>query len=380
MAEIRKRNTAAAKSQSQKEEEHESLPDITEATSEQKKLPSKDKLKIIDEELRQLRSFCLQAGYSDAEIESCASPVLNFLKESNRKKWKSRALKLLLVFSLLGFLYYCDPVFNFVWAYARYAQLQTLKYWDWTYMFEEDCLIENPFYTQVNLHESDCEGCEGVLEIEKLDEVTHTEITEDFLYNHVPVIVTDAMASWAALKKFDIDYIAELYLENPVLNRSNICAFHHTVPNQSYLKPILRQIKNGSLTEWHMKWQNCNDKPVKIFRSYYSRPYFIPPMVEMMSSNFVFTDSGVKKSEKKSDATLDTALHDGSSMTWFAQVRGQYEVRLTPDELCNKSCSTLTATLYPGEILAFTNAMWTFQYRVVSEDNAIAIAASGIWD
>ena len=38
---------------------------------------------------------------------------------------------------------------------------------------------------------------------------------------------------------------------------------------------------------------NCHLPAIKVFRSYYQRPYFLPPMVESATENFVAFSSGL---------------------------------------------------------------------------------------
>ncbi|XP_077996127.1 uncharacterized protein LOC144449465 [Glandiceps talaboti] len=375
--EIRKRKNVSEGASPDKSD----LPEIKRATDEEKKLPLEDKLKIIDDEIRLLRAFCVQSGFSQAEIESSARPVLGFLKDANRQKWKHRAIKVVLLFSLVAFLYYYDPAYDLVRVYSRYTQLKTLKYWDWTDIYENDCIIENPYYEVASLTESDCEDCEGLDEIEGTSEVTEDEMTEEFVYVHVPVIVTDAIDNWKAYKEFDTEFIAKLFFDDSVINSTKICNFYNADNRYTYVKQVMRGIRNGTNTEWHMHWENCNDRPVKQIRKYYQRPYFIPPMVEMRMSNWIFVSSGVRKGKQQAlGSDFVSSLNTGASMTWFAQLKGHYEVKLTPHHICKDSCNVITATLSPGDMLVFTNQMWTFEYRVVQEDDAVALSSSGDFD
>nr|XP_002735993.2 PREDICTED: uncharacterized protein LOC100373668 [Saccoglossus kowalevskii] len=262
---------------------------------------------------------------------------------------------------------------------ARQMQLQTLPYWDWTHWFDDNCIVNNPFYQEERLSKSDCEGCADIDEIEREEELTHDDMAQTFLLAYIPLIITDAIQDWKAYKIFDTEYVTKLFLEDPVLSAGTICSFYNENVKHKYVKDVLRSIDNGTTTQWNMHWQNCMDTARKTFRRFYSRPYCIPPMVEMMNSNWLFMSSGVNK-QQLSKLPYVRSLDTGVSMTWFAQLKGSYEIKLKPHEICEEDCEVMTAILQPGELLVFSNIMWKFEFRVASEKDVIAIAANGNWD
>lgn len=87
---------------------------------------------------------------------------------------------------------------------------QALPYWDWTEIYDRDCFIENPYYVQDDISEEDCNVCRKLRTIKRVANVSQSSIGDDYLLSNLPVIVTDAMEDWDAMKKFDINFLAEV--------------------------------------------------------------------------------------------------------------------------------------------------------------------------
>ena len=87
---------------------------------------------------------------------------------------------------------------------------QALPYWDWTVIYDKECLIDNPYKIQDGLTEEDCNACQHLKGVKRIANASQGEIAETFLFNQIPVIVTDAVEGWDALEKFDLNYLAEV--------------------------------------------------------------------------------------------------------------------------------------------------------------------------
>ena len=85
-----------------------------------------------------------------------------------------------------------------------------LPYWDWTYIYEQDCLIDNPYYEDQGMSKESCKVCKNLTEVERLDRASQEEIAQEFLFDDIPVIVTDAMNDWLTKDKFTIDGILKV--------------------------------------------------------------------------------------------------------------------------------------------------------------------------
>ena len=87
---------------------------------------------------------------------------------------------------------------------------QGLPYWDWTIVYNHDCIIDNPYRVHDEVTEEDCSVCGELKKIKRVSNVSQSTIADDYLFSNVPVIVTDAMEEWDALGKFDIGFLAEV--------------------------------------------------------------------------------------------------------------------------------------------------------------------------
>ena len=77
-------------------------------------------------------------------------------------------------------------------------------------MFENDCLIDNPYYAEDELTEEDCKVCQE-LSGSRLTNVSQDVMATDYLFNEIPVIITDATRNWPLdLKNFDINTLKDV--------------------------------------------------------------------------------------------------------------------------------------------------------------------------
>ena len=55
--------------------------------------------------------------------------------------------------------------------------------------------------------------------MKRIANASQSEIAESFLFNQIPVVVTDAVEGWDALEKFDLNYLAEVPRAIPFNNQ-----------------------------------------------------------------------------------------------------------------------------------------------------------------
>jgi hypothetical protein len=87
-----------------------------------------------------------------------------------------------------------------------------LPYWDWTTEFEKDCFIENPYFVNDDvMTEEDCEVCKEISGA-RLNNVSQDEMTNRYLFNAIPVVVTDTTNDWPVdIQTFDLDNLKEVF-------------------------------------------------------------------------------------------------------------------------------------------------------------------------
>ncbi|XP_067036007.1 uncharacterized protein [Acropora muricata] len=343
----------------------------SQATEEEKNLSLQEKLNLIDDEIRQLYEFCSNAGYTHLQIEQCARPLLDVQNREKHIKWFRGLCCLGLVVSIIVLLFVCDPAYRQVCIYGKFVAMKALPYWDWTVIYDQDCFIENPYYVQDKLTEDDCNTCKDLQSIQRIFEADQSDIAENNLYTNTPVIVTDATKQWDAVNKFNIDFLAKMYEDYDLLAENHECQFQSTVPEYENPQDLLSALKTGELTNFQAFWENCQKEAAKLFRKYYRRPYFLPPMAEATEGNFFIVSMGQKKS-----------LHVSwdASASWIAQIKGSSKFVLKPVEICSNICHNVRVNLEPGEILTVTNAMWRVSYKPASQGPVISFGSGVNWD
>lgn len=274
----------------------------------------------------------------------------------------------------LAALVYYDPAYRLIACYGRRASIAVLPYWDWTRLYFEDCLVENPYYKGHELLDEDCELCENIDRVERYTNMSHRVVAEDFLKRDIPFIVTDGMDDWPALRKFTIKFLDQLYSQEDILKEVAPCMFHSNVRiRYGQAKALLHKAALGDISNWYGHWENCDKQAAKTLRQFYHRPYFMPPMVEMGESNWLFVASQYKGRKNK---PADIAM----PMMMFAQVKGQTRIQLAPRRPCDEACSKLYTTLHEKEILVTTDFMWLLDYKPIGDQETIAIGAGGFFD
>ncbi|KAK3754034.1 hypothetical protein QZH41_020301, partial [Actinostola sp. cb2023] len=298
--------------------------DVSEA---EKQMDLKEKLAVIDKEIRQLYSFCVQEGFSPAQIEKCAHPLLAVDKVQKRKKW-FKGLALLAVFAaFIACVYLYPPAYNKVCIYSKLAsmksltpaayhknikttssyeweitygtELRLLPYWDWRYIYEEDCFMNNPYHVEDTLTQEECVSkCQDLKEVKSFTNTNHKEMSQ-YLFNQTPVLIKDATENWRARKEFSIEFLAELFQQNQVLRDAQVCQFHSTLSEYEHPEQFLADAMEGKIQgNYQTYWENCDKEAAKELRKFYRRPYFLPPMVEAAEGNWMIISSGGSKSLK----------------------------------------------------------------------------------
>ncbi|XP_069114995.1 uncharacterized protein [Argopecten irradians] len=305
-----------------------------------------DKLAYLDKEIRLLHRFCTESGYSQQHIERCAEPFFRPIRSTKRKNLKYYLVLTAAVVALFSALLYVDPAYRMMAATGRHAYIKVLPYWDWSAMFDWTCLINNPLYAD-DLKEDDCKSCVDVEVIERVSDLDSVYFAEHYLKKDVPVIVEDGQKNWPQ-QNLTISQIQELYKEHPVLKQNNVCNMSTSLQeDQAYNhRKVLNSIKEQ---DFYLQWENCNSRAGKAFRSeFYRRPYFMPQMVEVETSNWLFLSRG--RSAPEAEPIL-VPIH--KQMLVLIQLKGEVEVHIIPDKLCEAQCKPLTAVLAKGQICKF---------------------------
>ncbi|KAK3093187.1 hypothetical protein FSP39_012402 [Pinctada imbricata] len=309
-----------------------------------------EKIQLIEEELRLLHKFCKESGFTPRQIEASAAP---FLKKSGGSEpasggWRGRRVKPLIVLSVavavFACLMYIDPVYRTVHLTSRLAAIKLLPLWDWTKINDWECLIDNPLYEGVQLTKEDCEVCRDLTEVDRIVDMNKTEFIDGFLKSENPVLVEDGLRNWPEkLTELTISELSKVYQSHPVLQHFEPCNFNQLTNHASMpLKVLLQKAQYKQMSWYLVHWENCIKEASKAFREFYRRPYFLPQIVEISDTNWVFIAKGDKQQYEE--------LPIPNSLVILMQIKGQLSVRLTPRDPCRKVCHVLDITVNQGEV------------------------------
>lgn len=106
-------------------ETENAIPEFSsEPTEAEKQMSLKEKLALIDNEVRELYDFCVKAGYSPAQIEKCAEPILAVNKIERKKKWFKRLAFILVIAAFVATVFYYEPAYDKASIYCKLAALK----------------------------------------------------------------------------------------------------------------------------------------------------------------------------------------------------------------------------------------------------------------
>ncbi|KAH9492908.1 hypothetical protein Btru_032585 [Bulinus truncatus] len=350
--------------------------DVSEVADFSKKMTLQEKLDFIDGEIRKIHVFCTNSGYSATQIEQFAKPF--FERESSNisstiwvsgKAWKRRVVALVTMIVATVFLFRYDPAYQLASAISKQGAIQILPLWDWTQVYHAQCWFENPLYTPSGLQLSDCEVCEAVDKVKKLQDVDGIQLFEEYIHTDIPVIITDGANDWMKSKNISIAKLAEMYQGQ--LSQFDICGSSSNFKNLDH-RQLFKLFVSKKIDRFYANWINCHQAAAKAFRALYQRPYFLPPSVSLLPVSWVSISSNYSsKLFKKVDMNYE--------LTLYIQVKGQSKIRLQLEDTCYDVCTSFDEVLQEGEILLTTNYLWKLFYMpgVKDENIAFVLAANG---
>jgi len=96
-------------------------------TEDEKSLSLKEKVNLIDNEIRQLYEFCTKAGYTQPQIEQCAQPLLSLQSRERHIKWLRRLFSFAILVAVIAFLFAYDPAYRQICIYGKFIAMK-VKY------------------------------------------------------------------------------------------------------------------------------------------------------------------------------------------------------------------------------------------------------------
>lgn len=357
---------------------------VVDALTGAKSLPMKEKLKLLDQEIRRLHRACTEAGYKPEKIREVAEPVLKTARKGDRKKTVRTLIYGLLALSIFGGLCYWEPsCFAMRVAYKKFMVYWVLPYYDWTWPFEDECILLNPYYDPPSseLTNESCTICE---QMKTFPLKTNVEVDEmvEMIYALKPVIVTDAMSDWRAIKEnATLDTFVRLYAtDERTMNLSgtkqtNYFRTTKDLPKEirnvtSLAKWLHAEHNEGRKPDFTAQWCNIDISSYKALHYYYTKPYFLPGMCEPIRYLSYMMIARRQTEDKGKGLIMRPRVSDMG--IWIAQVSGRFEFILQPVKVCEKICEKVRFVLDRGQMLNVPTGLYQITYRPNSTE-AVAI-------
>ncbi|RDD44759.1 hypothetical protein TrispH2_002884 [Trichoplax sp. H2] len=339
---------------------------IKDVTQAELKLSQVEKIKLINDEIKALQDYCNNLGLSKNDLSSSAKPLQDLLW-SQKMKGRFRFLVYLAIIVAICSIAYKQPhIQKSCHFWARKAQISILSYWDWTKLYDNDCLVANPSFVNEGdaITEADCAVCKKY-SVKKVRNITTKSLNKYFLTKDRPVVVVDVTKDWPANEKFSVQFIRELYNNNSALKDVKPCSFRSSDESIKSLDDVWVAIDQNEYAD--AVWENCEGPPTKALRAFHSRIEILPMSCEGSSTNWVLVSKG-----KNQDQPI---LFDEFRTTGilFTQITGKGEIELEPHEACGKICKKQKVTLNPGQTVIFTEKLWLLSYRPLSDTETTGI-------
>ncbi|CAF0828384.1 unnamed protein product [Rotaria sordida] len=261
-------------------------------------------------------------------------------KKSSKKKWLIISSFILILISIYFILLNEELTYNIYFvllSFIRLILIKILPYWDWTNIYTR--------YTRIR-----GQKCANTTQIIKQSNITFFNFTKNIYLNNLPVIVDDATETWPAMKELTVKKLFQLFMEDPILAENDICYFESNIRN--YNRPggvdqLFNDYIDGNRRSFMVQWNNCKRETLKVIRSYYNKPYFLPPSVaQTLMGNWFLVSAGFHKGFNY--------LHKvplNYDWIWLAQIQGSSLIELRPKHPCEKICSILkSVTLNKGDL------------------------------
>ncbi|XP_014361866.2 uncharacterized protein LOC106713556 [Papilio machaon] len=314
-----------------------------------------------------LKKECAEHGINDEEfkklyLETLESVNKNEIQKTTRSKLYAKKRKLLLILVLLlvtvcSFKYIYNNILcnlqEFIYPGLRLIRKISIPFISLfpalTELYQEPCLIQNPFYTIVDM---DCWPCSTVGNVHKVldPQPVHQQNTAPFIYQ-------------STQPKLDMNVLRDLYLRNrDTFDKESSKILMN---NNFYVSPsqvLVQKTEDKNLYIW--KINNINI--ARILRQIIPRAKVVPKFGQS-TERYIIIDSS-QTTFKIPDTECNFAF--------LLSLSGARTVTLSPAEECKHQCKSLKVDLKESDLLWYN---WWYWRPVVqqSNDNTTFIAHVG---
>ncbi|GAB6033212.1 hypothetical protein CHUAL_012817 [Chamberlinius hualienensis] len=312
--------------------------------------------------VEEIRTLGRQYGLSKNQIEECLGQVISEFRHrtnsKNRLRWQTMILVIL--FILLSYwLIACHKptqtlvsrnIQDLIYPFMRILRLSTLwihnRLPQITVWHEQQCLIDNPWYRNLDLS---CWPCEQMRTVTDL--TNFPNYIEAYLQNGIPFILKEGTT-------LSLEQLEKLYSENENDLNFGTGHFRSNIPLIKDIKDIFEYGKSQKLYEYnkiHIEWQLKRVSAARVLRKNFPRPHFVPNNTEVALERYLFIDG-------PSSLSYSIPLTEFANV-WLHQRIGRRVVTFQPSPHCESSCTPMSTVIFAGDILFYNWQYWRLQFH-----------------
>ncbi|KAG6450720.1 uncharacterized protein LOC115443947 [Manduca sexta] len=320
--------------------------------------------------IQKLKEECLRTGMNEDEFRKIYFESLSSLVEEDQKMTrrimdfiKRHKITLLLIMFAICFHYNFQYIYSSVVCSLQdyiYTVLSLLRkifipiltiFPSLTEYYHETCLIQNPFFTVVDMDCWPCSTVNNVREVENPQPVTN-ENTAPFIYktDQPRITLGDIRFLYASTYKL-IERDSRMVLMN----------------NEYYLRPkeVFDRVDHNEIDNYYI-WKLYKTSEARVLREIIKRPKVVPKFGQSLERYLIIDTS------QKTYHLPDTEC----SFAYFLSLCGSRTIQLVPAEECKHQCKSLQVELKENYLLWYN--WWYWKPKVVSSsDNSSFIGHLG---
>ncbi|KAG5886969.1 hypothetical protein JTB14_006612 [Gonioctena quinquepunctata] len=321
-------------------------------------------LKQYKKDVTNIRNRAKNLGLSETEINiSFKDAFVDLRKEINSSKPTAERTKaqkictifknLFLLFALIFIVVYIllnvhQPTSSIVLRNVQGLTYPTLKFVRFlsvpiirlfpslTDLYDESCLLENPYFYVADMECWPCESVHAVLNITKVDEgLLKSGSGTPFVVKIDQKLVT-------------IETLQKMYEENTDVLQEEERKFKSINPTNMNLKDIFSNNVLSSKT--HISWRITKMTPARLIRQIFPKPFFLPDRSGQSVERFLMVDG--------SKAEPYLLPNTECSYIFMIQGSGERTIILRPSRECATKCRTVSVLLKPSHVLWYNWWYW----------------------
>lgn len=235
------------------------------------------------------------------------------------------------------------------------------------------CILPNNYLVwEATRPVTDCNICSNLSSALILPNVSRAEFSK-YAYSYQPIIVKNAAQHWPAMKTFNYYFFKDLFLQTEgsfesVEEECQFLNFNSDFKNleEVFNMPSDRVLHAPGTQPWYIGWSNCNREVLKEMRHHYVKPHFLPADAEHSHVDFIFMGF-----EEGAFMHLDYI----SRLMWQAQLMGHKTWHLHPPPECERQCSPISFTVYPGDILLLDTRQWYHRTFIAPGEFSLTVSS-----